>query len=299
VSEFEKIMDELKKFNNEAQLWLSKIPPKHWSRSHFTGNFDCIIMSCLRSIVMNVYVIFKICPFTGRAHSDVLLNNTCEVMNAKIIDGRDKPIITVLEYIREYLMRRIVNVLKVIDRCDGLLTPTAARMFDCIKKEATKYSVIWNGEEHYQVSAPGGDQCVLDMSRMTCVCRRWVITGIPCKHAVAAIWNKAANGQQVGVRESFVLPVCRLDRWKEVYNYKVYPINGRALWQKSQVPTVITQPNHHKPVGRPKKARKRSAVELEESVTGGRLSKKETTYAYAKCKKKGHKSRSCKGQEQV
>ena len=42
----------------------------------------------------------------------MLLNNMCEVLNGKLVLGRDKPIITLLEYIREYCMIRIVNVLE-------------------------------------------------------------------------------------------------------------------------------------------------------------------------------------------
>ncbi|KAJ0592089.1 putative MULE transposase domain-containing protein [Helianthus annuus] len=97
VVQFQDAMDELKKFNANAHLWLSKIPTQHWSRSHFSG----------------------------RALSDVLLNNMCEVLNGKIVDGRDKPIISALEFIRKYLMRRIVTVLETTERSDGLLTPHA------------------------------------------------------------------------------------------------------------------------------------------------------------------------------
>jgi transposase-like protein len=35
---FDKAMDELKAVNRDAHEWLSKIPPKHWSRAHFSGN---------------------------------------------------------------------------------------------------------------------------------------------------------------------------------------------------------------------------------------------------------------------
>jgi hypothetical protein len=223
----------------------------------------------------------------------------CEVMNSKILEGRDKPIVTVLEYIREYLMRRIVNLLRVIDRCDGLLTPTATKLFEVIKKDATKLTVIWNGDDQYQVSGQSGNQCVVDLGRKTCVCRRWEITGMPCKHAVAALYNKAANGQQIGLVESYVNPVYRLERWKEVYSFKVYLINGRSFWQKSQIQTVITPPTHHKPVGRPKKARKKSTVELEDAVRGGRITKKGTSVVCGKCKKMGHNSRTCNGRGQV
>nr|GEX54568.1 hypothetical protein [Tanacetum cinerariifolium] len=71
-----------------------------------------------------------------KAKSDLLLNNICLVFNGKIVGGRDKPMITLLEYINEYCMKRIVNVQGVIDKCTGPLTPTATRIMKSIKKEA-------------------------------------------------------------------------------------------------------------------------------------------------------------------
>ncbi|XP_076934043.1 uncharacterized protein LOC143600164 [Bidens hawaiensis] len=152
-----------------------------------------------------------------RALSDVLLNNMCEVFNAKLLEARDKPIISMLEYIREYLMRRIVNVLKVIDKCEGILTPYATTIFEKDKKDAS--------------------------------------------------------------------------RWKAVYKHKVYPLNGISLWVKSQVPTIIAPPKYHKPIGRQKKSRQRSAVEIEEG--GPSKKKKKGQYGCSKCGKKGHNVRSC------
>ncbi|GJZ41046.1 mutator type transposase [Tanacetum coccineum] len=78
VPEFQKAMEKLKEFSKEAYEWLNLIPPQHWSRSHFSV----------------------------RAKSDVLLNNMCEVFNGKLVGGRDKPIISTLEFAREYLMKR-------------------------------------------------------------------------------------------------------------------------------------------------------------------------------------------------
>ncbi|GJX56961.1 hypothetical protein Tco_0286858 [Tanacetum coccineum] len=69
----------------------------------------------------------------SRAKSNILLNNLCEVLNRQLLDGRDKPIITCLEYIREYLMKTIVNVQKVQDKCDGPLTPSTAKIFKLIE----------------------------------------------------------------------------------------------------------------------------------------------------------------------
>ncbi|GJY05512.1 hypothetical protein Tco_0371452 [Tanacetum coccineum] len=52
------------------------------------------------------------------------------------VRGRDKLVITLLEYIREYCMKRIVNVQGVIDKCTGPLTSAATRIMESIKKEA-------------------------------------------------------------------------------------------------------------------------------------------------------------------
>ncbi|GKE03594.1 hypothetical protein Tco_1395612, partial [Tanacetum coccineum] len=91
--------------------------------------------------------------FLSRAKSDLLLNNICEVFNGKIVGGRDKPVITLLKYIRNYCMKRIVNVQSVIDKCTGPLTPTATRIMESIKKDAHLMKVQWNGGNKYRVSA--------------------------------------------------------------------------------------------------------------------------------------------------
>ena len=76
------------------------------------------------------YNLFHIC---GRARCEILINNLCVAFKSKLIDGRDKQIIGCLEYIREYLMKRIMNVEHVIDKSDGPLTLTATTIFKVIK----------------------------------------------------------------------------------------------------------------------------------------------------------------------
>ncbi|XP_076958454.1 uncharacterized protein LOC143634184 [Bidens hawaiensis] len=287
-TQYEREMNNLKNLNKRCHLWVSKIPPETWSRSHFSG----------------------------RAMFDVLTNNMCECFNSKLVDGRDKPIITLLEYIREYVMRKIVTVLKVIDRSSGLLTPYATQIMESVNKEASRYYVHWNGEDHYQVTGPYGDQCVVNMSTSTCACRRWEITGIPCRHVVACIWVKGAHDRSVGRPETFVKPIYTMDRWKAVYSYKVYPINGMSMWPTSQVPIQITAPKLKKQTGRPKKSRKKSAVEREDGgsrkkskvdakgkgkavegegqkVKAVRKTKPKGSNTCGTCGQKGHNKRSC------
>ena len=139
----------------------------------------------------------------------------CEVLNRQLLDGRDKPIITCLEFIREYLMKKIVNVQRIIEKSDGPLTPNASKLYNVIKEDSSKYRVTWNGGNKYQVNGPWGEQCTVDVSSKTCSCRRWELTGMPCKHAVAAINDMGNNGIEVGLPEAWVKSCYWLSTWKK------------------------------------------------------------------------------------
>nr|GEV83960.1 hypothetical protein [Tanacetum cinerariifolium] len=194
VRDFEKYMLELKTMNAKAHEWLNKIPTEYWARSYFSG----------------------------REKSNLLLNNICEVFNGKIVRGRDKLVITLLKYIKEYCMNRIVDVQGVIDKCISPLTPTTTRIMESIKKEAHLIKMQWNRANKYEVLGSLGDQCVVDVVTMTCSCRKWELTGIPCKHVVAACWNMALNDRAA--------PPPQKHRTK--------------YWEKSTCPTILLPPKH-------------------------------------------------------
>lgn len=230
-----------------------------------------------------------------------MLNNICESFNSKLVEARDRPILTCLEYVREYLMKKIVIVQKVIDQCDGPLTPTATNIFEAIKTQAAKYTVTWNGGDKYQVTGPWQDQIVVDMRLKVCSCRKWELTGIPCKHVVATLWNMSLNGLDVGIPEDWVHHAYRLETWKQVYAFKINPVTGVSTWPRSDCPTTLLPPHHHKQAGRPSKKRKISAVEKMKGPfdKNGKLSKAGKTVTCGKCGQKGHNSKTCKGQRAV
>ena len=194
------------------------------------------------------------------------------------------------------LILRIVNVNKVIARCDGPLTPAATRILKANAVKAKKYKVEWSGSELYQVSGPWSDQCVVNVVARTCTCRRWELTGIPCKHAVATNWNMALNNQDVGLLEEWVHPCYRLETWKKVYSFHVKPIRGPVHWPKCNVPTTLLPPKHQPQIGRPRKARRKSNTEKDISIMkDGKISRKHKTVTCDKCGVRGHNSRTCTG----
>ncbi|XP_052724458.1 uncharacterized protein LOC128194023 [Vigna angularis] len=75
---WEREMLKIKEVNVEAYKYLIAIPPRFWSRSRFTAQPMC----------------------------DTLDNNITEAFNSVLIHARGKPIITMMEDIRVYLMKR-------------------------------------------------------------------------------------------------------------------------------------------------------------------------------------------------
>ncbi|GAU39486.1 hypothetical protein TSUD_279070 [Trifolium subterraneum] len=78
VNAWHRHMQEIKTINGEAFKHLIKIPPRHWSKSYFTPEPKC----------------------------DTLVNNMSEAFNSVIVGARAKPIVTMIEEIRVYLMER-------------------------------------------------------------------------------------------------------------------------------------------------------------------------------------------------
>lgn len=79
IPNFDVEMDKMLSQSHEAYKWLKNRPTSNWSRSHFSCDAKC----------------------------DILLNNLCECFNAAILEARDKPIVSLLERIRIYLMLRM------------------------------------------------------------------------------------------------------------------------------------------------------------------------------------------------
>ena len=46
IQQFDSEMEKLKKLNAACYEWLKKIPPHHWTKSHFTGIPEFIV--CIR-----------------------------------------------------------------------------------------------------------------------------------------------------------------------------------------------------------------------------------------------------------
>nr|KAJ0217205.1 hypothetical protein LSAT_V11C300130500 [Lactuca sativa] len=250
IPEFEHLMKEFSQYDKEACEWLKQIPPKHWARSYFSG----------------------------RAVSDVLISNMCEVFNGKIEKGRDKPVIGCLEFIREYLMKRICNVMKEMKKAKGPLTPTTTDILTARKTVASQYIARWNGGDKYQVTGALQDQHVVDVRNKTCTCRKWELIGIPCRHAIATLNEMSKD------------PEADLDIYKWVHKV------GRPKKKRRQSEGERLSKKQKASQGDGVNAAQEGGSQKPTNDGVQKLSRKHISVTCSKCKNKGHNSRTCKGQ---
>lgn len=110
---------------------------------------------------------------------DNICNNTCEVFNAKIVKFRSKPILTMAEEIRCYIMKTMsTNKMKLAGRT-GPLVPMQQSRLDREKLESNKWTPVWAGDAdgmRFEVQK-WQDKMDVNLTTHTCTCRFWQLTG--------------------------------------------------------------------------------------------------------------------------
>ncbi|GJY62584.1 retrovirus-related pol polyprotein from transposon TNT 1-94 [Tanacetum coccineum] len=168
------------------------------------------------------------------------------------------------------LDERIVAIQKVIAKTVGPLTPSVTKMFDGIKKRLL--STMFNG-------------------------MKWELTGIPCKHVVAAIYNMSENSVGVGIPKQWVHAAYKLETWAHVYSFKVNRCNRRDMWPVVESKTIIIPPLFEPSIGRLPKKRKKSNDEItSQSASPCKLSRKGKSDSCGKYGNVGHNRKGCRGQ---
>ncbi|XP_062099818.1 uncharacterized protein LOC133805665 [Humulus lupulus] len=164
-AEFARAMQEVKDVSDGAYNWLTGKNPTEWSKSHISEYPKC----------------------------DILVNNLCESFNEAILDARDKPIITLLEKIRFWLMSRFYNKRAELEK---MTQPVGKRILKIIEKqkEVAKHCLVTRFDKfQFQVQCSNGSALVVDLEFRTCTCRRFQLSGLPCGHALATIWFMGGN----------------------------------------------------------------------------------------------------------
>ncbi|KAJ4837874.1 hypothetical protein Tsubulata_019775 [Turnera subulata] len=153
-------LKELEGGGKEAYEWLMRISLPLWTRHMMSLRIRC----------------------------ELLLNNLAKSFNALTLEAKDKPIITLMESIWRLLMLRFVKKKKIIKEHKQKLCTRIINKLEKVKKDSTACTVIPGGHgQQFEVTHSYGSKAVCDMREMSCTCKRWDYTRIPCLHACASI----------------------------------------------------------------------------------------------------------------
>lgn len=214
------------KLNPKEAKWFTNKPSIHWSRAFFS-------------------------PFTK---CDMLLNNLCESFNSVLLVARDKHILIMLESIRMYMISRLQKNRDSMMKHDHRICPRILLKLEQNKTKAAECIATKSDQLHYQIEDIYLRLFSLDLEKMTCSCRRWGLTVIPCHHAIAAIWIKRDEP------EMYVHKCCIVEQYMKSYESSILPVNCSEQWPMTGLEPPLP-PKYKIQSGRPKKLRNGGADE--------------------------------------
>ncbi|KAL6225712.1 hypothetical protein ACLB2K_004561 [Fragaria x ananassa] len=142
------------------------------------------------------------------------------------------------------------------------------------------------GSDIAEVKNIEGTKNVVNIARRTCTCRRWDLSGIPCKHAISAVYLKRHDPA-----DDYVAACYLKKTYMSIYDNLIQPVNSMDMWSRGE-DHVIQPPQYLRQPGRPRTARIKAAYEKDkddDTVIG----KKKRALRCGSCKQIGHNSKTC------
>ncbi|XP_074315128.1 uncharacterized protein LOC141651309 [Silene latifolia] len=218
IAEFNRELEGIKFLSTKAHAYLTSIPAKHWSKHAF---------------------------FTT-SKTNFLMNNMCESFNAVLKEARDKPIITLMEWIRRYVMKRHYEKRVGVVGYEGRL----CRLCSFVRSISGEYEVTHKGA-----------QKVVHLERRKCSCKNWELTGMPCPHAIVCIMDQREEVLDY-VDEAYSKAM-----YTRCFEHAITAMPGYQDWEKVGQVAPLPPPFKRLP-SRPKlKKRKREAGEESSGAT--------------------------------
>ncbi|XP_044968916.1 uncharacterized protein LOC123428866 [Hordeum vulgare subsp. vulgare] len=238
---------------------IMRTEPKHWARAFFPIGSLC----------------------------DSVDNNLCESFNNAIVEARFYPIISMLEKIRHKMTLRVQeNRSKSEKWTSSDICPNIFKKLKVAIKMTQFCDVLWNGKEGFEVKhvSGRGRSYTVNLDKWTCSCGYFQLAGMPCCHAISAIYKSGRN------IADFIHKCYSVEQFKNIYEHCLEPVEGQERWPISEKPRPQA-PGYVSMPGRPRKNdRKREEGEVPK---GKKMSKYGTKITCSMCGHKGHNKAGC------
>ncbi|XP_023737242.2 uncharacterized protein LOC111885194 [Lactuca sativa] len=153
---FKEIMKDIELMSPEASNYLIEKDPRTWSRAY------CQVGRCCSSVE----------------------NRRCESFNAVIVEDSKKPIITMLEELRMYMMNKLFTA--KLNGWSSDVSPEIRLRLNELKVNQRFWEVLPSGLNQFETRSRSKAYDV-DLDKRTYLCMMWQLNGYGCVHYVAAI----------------------------------------------------------------------------------------------------------------
>ncbi|XP_052623735.1 uncharacterized protein LOC128129082 [Lactuca sativa] len=216
---------------------------------------------------------------------DAYENGVSESFNSVIEAARKKPLITMLEEIRIYVMERLCIYKAKGQSWDLNICPSIRLKLNKHKQTQRFWQEVPSGYMQFEVRVETEGYAV-DLNTRQCGCRAWQLAGYPCVHGYAAISSLNRDP------EEYVLEWFTTSMYASCYRYNIRPLNCSAMWPEVDY-TKPLPPKKRRLPGRPTMKRKRDQVEREAKGTRHTVSKKGMIMRCTICRERGHNRSTC------
>ena len=251
---FDVAMQKLKEESEIAWVWLSKIHVETWARHAM--DYNC--------------------------KSDLVVNNLSEVFNKMILNVRGKPVQTMIDGIRTKLMVRHEVKRSGAATARWEICPAYSEILEENKKWSRLCTSKKAAANLWQVTSGVDRIYAVDLDAKSCGCKKWDLSGIPCSHAISAIYKSKQHP------EDFVHPFFKKEMYMAAYNPVIYPVPGPDCWTKTNTPD-IEAPVFKTEIGRKQTKRRKGKFEVPQPKQTSRMG----TITCSNCNLQGHRYTSC------
>ncbi|KAH9797267.1 SWIM-type domain-containing protein [Citrus sinensis] len=250
VIDFQKGMEKVRAVDPACYETLRRIHPRFWSRH----------------------------AFDRVSKSDHCTNNMTESFNAWIGVHRKLPLLTLLEFIRKKMMKRMINRRR---KAEAWGSEIARKVYGKMQKnlQLSRGCAIMPASEWMYEVDDHGRTYIVDLEHHSCDCGFWDVSGYPCIHAMPCIIYSQKS------QEDFVSQCFKKEAYLKSYSGMIQPIPDKASWPEVHGDEILP-PLLKRPPGRPKLNRRREPDEVPPE-------KKRYKMCCKCCGQFGHNKRGC------
>ncbi|XP_028802412.1 protein FAR-RED ELONGATED HYPOCOTYL 3-like [Neltuma alba] len=161
--------------------------------------------------------------FSNRCLSWVVDNNMSESLNAWIDEYRYLLVIRMFDGIRVKMMEKWAESEQNVRNWKGNYSPKCLDLFEANRLLSFTCRVFFNGDEGFEVTE-GQDRHTVCLTRKTCTCRAWDLTGILCQHAIHAMYHCKLEPL------THISRYYHKDTYIASYRTKFAPVRGKRFW---------------------------------------------------------------------